>query len=954
MARMRAGIFWLASLTVLIGSASAAYTFGTFAGAELANTDGTGSDARFGGPRSVAVDRLGNIYVSDNANFTVRKVTPAGVVTTLAGSPGNPGTANGTGSAARFSRLQALTVDANDNVYVISGSAVRKITPDGTVSTIAGRDDEPGSINGDNSVARLNSPQGIARDVAGNIYVLEPDPGRIRKIGTDGSVTTYAGEMSYPLDQDGPIAVATFYQPSSLAIDLNGNLYVSNAFKIRKITPAGEASTLAGASLTVGDEDATGPNARFNFVRDLTADSNGNVYLVEDIVVRKVTSEGVVTTLAGTIYAFGTSDGTGPAARFMSLSGITINTSGVIYVSDYAGTIRAISTANAVTTLAGSPGRHRDGPAATALFGDPQAIVRDAQGNTFIADRGNHTIRKINASGIVTTLAGNPGLPGREDGPGTTARFNQPSGIAIESSGALLVTDAGNYTIRRIGVDGRVSTFAGKPGFQGFDDGPASEATFGTVYGIAIDQQGNVYVTEPYARTVRRITPAGLVTTIAGASGVNRPNDGLGTAAHFVAPLGIAVRADGSLVVADRGGTIRTIATNGLVQTLAGLLDPPGGTTSVDGTGSAARFDYPDGVVVSGAGDIFVTERSSSRIRKVSSAGVATTEFTASDAGWPSGSWAGLSVDASGRFFIADGIAGVIRTAAPDPPAPPEPVKESHLTNISTRGYCSTGDRVMIGGFVVSGSSPKKVLVRAVGPTLTSQGIGQSEVLLDPTIEVYKGSGVIASNDNWGDNVNAAEITSTTQQIGAGSLAMTDTKSAALLLTLQPGVYTFIASGKSNSSGIVLLEVYDADSSTSDTRFVNISTRAYSTTGNGVTIGGLVISGNAPKQILLRAVGPTLTKFGIGQADLLSDPTMELHDALHGNVTIATNDNWGDNANAAAITSTAARIGASAFDAGDAKSSALLMTLQPGVYTFIAAGKSSSSGIVLVEVYDAD
>ncbi len=135
---------------------------------------------------------------------------------------------------------------------------------------------------------------------------------------------------------------------------------------------------------------------------------------------------------------------------------------------------------------------------------------------------------------------------------------------------------------------------------------------------------------------------------------------------------------------------------------------------------------------------------------------------------------------------------------------------------------------------------------------------------------------------------------------------------------------------------------------------MNISTRAFATTGNGVTIGGFVISGNAPKTVLLRAVGSTLTKQGIGQTEVLLDPTIELHDANHGNVVIATNDNWGDNTNAAEIVTTGARIGATPFDQGDAKSSALLLTLQPGVYSFIASGKASTSGIVLVEVYDAD
>jgi len=181
-----------------------------------------------------------------------------------------------------------------------------------------------------------------------------------------------------------------------------------------------------------------------------------------------------------------------------------------------------------------------------------------------------------------------------------------------------------------------------------------------------------------------------------------------------------------------------------------------------------------------------------------------------------------------------------------------------------------------------------------------------------------------------------------------------DIRSSMILITLNPGVYSFIASGKNNTSGIVLLEVYDADAATVPSKFVNIATRAYSTSGNGVTIGGFVVSGSIPKQVLLRGVGPTLTKQGLAQADVLADPTITLHDAIRDNEQIGKNDDWGTNDNAALITSTAARIGATPFESTDTKSSALLVRLNHGVYSFIASGNGGTSGIVLVEVYDAD
>lgn len=301
----------------------------------------------------------------------------------------------------------------------------------------------------------------------------------------------------------------------------------------------------------------------------------------------------------------------------------------------------------------------------------------------------------------------------------------------------------------------------------------------------------------------------------------------------------------------------------------------------------------------------------------------------------------GLAVD-SWRFDPAS-------TAPGGPPA--------ILTSIATRAYCDAGNNVTIGGFVISGSAAKRVLVRAVGSSLTAQGLGAGEVLADPGITVHdalNGNAIVATNDNVGDNTNAAEIATVGASIGAASLLSSDTKSSALLVSLAPGVYTFVARGQGGTAGIVLIEIYDADAAPSGATFTSIASRAFCTTNNGVTIGGFVISGTRAKQVLMRAVGPTLTTQGIGQNEVLLDPKINLHDALQGNALIATNDNWGENANAAAIQTIGARIGATPFDAADTKSSALLLTLQPGVYSFVASGNAGTSGIVLIEIYDAD
>ncbi|MEO6006108.1 MAG: fibronectin type III domain-containing protein [Opitutus sp.] len=296
-------------------------------------------------------------------------------------------------------------------------------------------------------------------------------------------------------------------------------------------------------------------------------------------------------------------------------------------------------------------------------------------------------------------------------------------------------------------------------------------------------------------------------------------------------------------------------------------------------------------------------------------------------------------------------------TAVQINPIAGNPGGPAKLVNIATRAYCSTGNNVTIGGFVVSGSGKKSVLIRAVGPSLTSQGLTAAEVLSDPVVEVHDaahGNVILSSNDNWGDNSNASQITALATSIGAAPLLASDSKSSTLLLNLDPGVYSFVVSGKGATSGIVLLEVYDADAAGAGSAFVNIASRADGVTGNGVAIGGFVIAGSGLKHVLIRAVGPTLSKQGLSTAELMSDPVIELHDAGRGNVIIATNDNWSTNANRLAIASTGARIGAMPLDQADSASSVLLVTLPPGVYSFVASGKAGSSGILLVEVYDAD
>ena len=291
------------------------------------------------------------------------------------------------------------------------------------------------------------------------------------------------------------------------------------------------------------------------------------------------------------------------------------------------------------------------------------------------------------------------------------------------------------------------------------------------------------------------------------------------------------------------------------------------------------------------------------------------------------------------------------------PPPPPTNTSADSLAAISIRSFCGPGNQVAIGGFVISGSAPQTVLIRAVGPSLADAGLPSSQLLADPAFTVHdarNNNAIVAENDDWTSNPNRNELLAATTRTGATPFAADDTRSAALLVTLDPGVYTFVVSGQSGGSGIVLTEIYAANAQPRDSRLAAISSRVFCGSGNDVAIGGFVVNGTTPRRVLIRAVGPSLTTAGLPAAQLLGDPFFRIHDARAGNAVIAENDNWADAPNATEMLAAAKRIGASDLLASDDSTAALLVSLDPGIYTFVISNRSSSSGVVLTEIYAAD
>lgn len=316
------------------------YNFTTLAGSGPGSADGPGSVALFAFPAGLAVDRGGNLYVADAENQTIRKIGPDGQVNTLAGLAGNVGSTDGPGSSARFAFPEGVAVDASGNLYVaeFGNHTIRRITPAGLVSTLAGLAGSAGNTDATGSAARFNQPAGVAVDNNGNVYVADSGNSTIRKVTSGGQVSTLAGLAKAIGSTDGAGSLARFSNPAAVAVDNVGNVYVADSGNntIRKISPAGVVSTLAGLGGSAGSLDGAGSNARFNYPQGLALDGAGNVYVADSAnsIIRMVTPAGLVSTLAGLAKNPGSVDGTGIKARFYFPRGLAVDSVGNVYVAD--------------------------------------------------------------------------------------------------------------------------------------------------------------------------------------------------------------------------------------------------------------------------------------------------------------------------------------------------------------------------------------------------------------------------------------------------------------------------------------------------------------------------------------------------------------------------------------------------------------------------------------------
>ena len=543
-------------------------------------------------------------YVFISSNRIKRLSADLGSITPVAGGTGG-GSTDGAGAAALFLGPTALTHDAAGNVYVAdSGNyTIRRIAPDGTVSTLAGLAGSAGNTDGSGSAARFTRLDGIAIGPDGDLYVSDRDNARIRRVTTAGVVSTYAG--SVPGHAEGPPSTARFAGPGAIAVAANGDVLVADGRRIRRVVRSGNSAasveTLAGSDAA----DAAGPDGigAAAVIAPTAMAVRGNTLTFRDArgLLRQVDlTSAAVTTLAGSrTLGEGFVDGIAPNARVTGSGGLTLAPGGgfmlaesrAIRLASATGLLRTIASGFAKGMTAAGTGVLAQMPFAALASEGLQALTVDPAGNVVVFEKQSRLVRRISPAGVVTLAAGltTPPSPGEAiDGLGSAAQFvGDVASIASDSAGVLYVGDS--FGVRRIGLDNATTLLAGSRTASGALDGGAGAARFGAIWGLAVSPAGEVFVGDSN-QAVRRVDAAGNVSTHAGAMGQSGNADGAIANARFAMPRQVAFAPDGSLYVVDVqafDGTVRKVSSDGAsVATLPIPANSAVTAIAVDATGT--------------------------------------------------------------------------------------------------------------------------------------------------------------------------------------------------------------------------------------------------------------------------------------------------------------------------------------------------------------------------------
>ena len=790
----------------------------TIAGNGTANFLGDGGPATaasLNGPAATAVDSAGNVYMANAYSSRIRKVDTNGLISTIVGNGScNFGGDEGPATSATICQPYGVAVDNSGNVFIADtyNHRIRKVNSSGIISTIVGNGTPSFSGDGGQSVnATVNSPTGVAVDATGNIFIADSGNYRIRMIRPNGIISTVAGNGNAGFSGDGRPAInASFNTTRSVAVDTAGNIYIADIYntRIRKVDTSGIISTITGGSYGFSGDGGPAVDAQISNSYGVNVDAIGNVYFVDTYNnrVRKIDTTGIISTIAGNGTGGFAGDGGAPSsAQLNGPYGVTVDAMGNVYIADtnnqrirkvqestlnfgtipvghtsatqnlylevqngvsvssitvpqseggaqeyVIGTVSGCPllvtlSANTVCTvpitfapaypglrgvplvvtasvgtfsfsLIGiglsaqtviSPGiidtvagngnsvfGGDGGPASSAGMLTPSGVARDKAGNMYIATY-DARIRKVDRSGTITTVAGNgttcpdPTTPCGDGGKATDAQFVQPYNVAVDEAGNFYISDINGLRVRKVNLNGTITTVAGNGTACADytspcgDGGLGTNANLGYPYGIAFDSSGNLYITEETGNRIRKLSPSGTISTIAGTGAAGFSGDGgPATSATMFHPLGIAVDAANNVYIADAGNQrIRKVeAATGLITTIAG-----GGSTGIIAANGAPAtsviLSLPVAVAVDAGGSFYVVDFGLHAIDKVDSA-TGTIRRIAGVPGTPGNSGDGgsatsaelngpqaIALDSSGAQYIADSSNNRVRrvtvTAAP-------------------------------------------------------------------------------------------------------------------------------------------------------------------------------------------------------------------------------------------------------------------------------------------------
>jgi uncharacterized protein (TIGR03437 family) len=776
--------FFVTCLFFAASARSQPYTISTIAGMNRLLDGHPATSAPLRGPIAVAADTAGNLYIADEFDNRIRKVDATGIISTYAGT-GRPGYGGdrGAATAAQLFFPISIALDAKGNLYVADqGNAViRRISSDGIINTVAGTGRAGyGGDNGRATAAQID-PSAVAVDSQGNYYIADGSNYRIRKVDANGIITTIAGTgASGSSGDNGPATAAQIDFVTDLVVDSSGNIYLADYYnyEVRRIDTKGMITTVAGGVQFGSVGDGVLATTAVMIPAALALDGSGNLYISDDnvnnTVIRRVDlSNDLIYTLAGNgQVGFGGDNGLAVNAQLNSPAGLAVSGTQV-YIADLQNLrVRKVSTAsNVITTVAGTD-IHDLGPATSAFLNFPEGLAIDGAGNIVVADTDNSEARRFKSGGHITSFG---------------QVLGSPAGVAVDPTGNFYVSDeepgfAGETPhVLRIEPDGTTSVVAGA-GANGYagDGGPAAIAALNLPQGIAVDAARNTYIADWGNNRVRKVDTQGNINTIAGNGKLTFSGDNGPATAAGIDPYDVAIDSSGNLFVVDQlNNRIRKVATDGTITTVVGTGSP--GYTGDGGPAAEAQLNFPTGIAVDHSGNLYIADNHNSVVRRVTAAGLITTIAgngtfipSAGDGGPAVAAqldpWS-IAVDATGNVYVSDSFNDRVRQLTP------QVVKPANMIVISGDVQSGTVETTLAAPLVLKVTDSTGAGVPGVVVTFTVSPNGAATV--NPSPAVTLNDGTVSAKLTLGSTAGQITITAFVPAIGKVSISLTATVSNA-------------------------------------------------------------------------------------------------------------------------------------------------------------------------------